>query len=103
MMAEMIKSPEGEPDQLLAPSTRGDVLETRIRLPRKVVHELKRIADETDKTMNALIAAYIDVGLKADGRPSIHDRAPWFKDYLRRKGGRDSLGDRPVDNDEDFT
>lgn len=61
------------------------------------------MADAQGMTMNALIAGYIDAGLTGDGRRSVHDLAPWFEDYLRRKGGPDSLVGRQSDPDEDFT
>ncbi|MHA6691240.1 hypothetical protein [Devosia sp. A449] len=102
-MADMPDGQDPKTEPALASSTAWDVRETRIRLPGKVVHELKRIADATGITMNALIAAYIDAGLKAGGRPCIDDLAPWFTDYLRRKGGRGSRGDRPGGDDDDFT
>ena len=53
--------------------------------------------------MNAIIARYIDMGLKSDGRPGVFELATWFKDYLRRKGGRDSGAADRVDQKEDFT
>lgn len=84
-------------------SPRWDIQETRIRLPRKVVHELKRVADARGTTMNALIAAYIDTGLIAEGRRGVHELAVWFSDYLRRKGGRTSPTDGQINTDEDFT
>ncbi len=102
-MADMMEVPEGGDNQSIASSSRCDVRETRLRLPRKVIQELKQMADSTDKTMNALIAGYIDAGLKADGRPGIHERAPWFKEYLRRKGGPGSRAYHPHDDDEEFT
>lgn len=77
--------------------------EVRIRLPRAVVSELKRMADGDGTTMNALIAGYIDLGLTSDGRPGVFELASWFKDYLRRKGGRDSGAIDAVDREEDFT
>src|SRR5690606_9606146 len=77
--------------------------EVRIRLPRAVVAELKRVADVDGTTMNATIARYIDMGLKADGRPGVFELAAWFKDYLRRKGGRDSGAADAVGPVEDFT
>lgn len=77
-----------------------DVREVRIRLPRKIVHELKRVAEANGITMNGLVSSYINAGLKADGRPSIDDLAPWFDIYLRRKGGPAT---RPARNGEDFT
>lgn len=80
-----------------------DVREVRIRLPRKIVHELKRVAEANGMTMNGLVSSYINAGLKAGGRPSIDDLAPWFDLYLRRKGGPVSLASRPARNGEDFT
>ena len=77
--------------------------EVRIRLPRAVVAELKRMGDVDGTTMNAIIARYIDMGLKSDGRPGVFELATWFKDYLRRKGGRDSGTADRVDQKEDFT
>jgi hypothetical protein len=77
--------------------------EVRIRLPRAAISELKRMADLDGTTMNALIARYIDIGLKSDGRPGVFELAVWFKDYLRRKGGRDSGAADPTDQVEDFT
>jgi hypothetical protein len=80
-----------------------DVREVRIRLPRRIIHELKRVAEANGMTMNGLVSTYINVGLKAAGRPSIDDLAPWFDLYLRRKGGPVSLDSRPAGNGEDFT
>jgi hypothetical protein len=77
--------------------------EVRIRLPRAVIAELKRIADVDGTTMNAIVARYIDMGFKSDGRPGVFELAAWFKDYLRRKGGRDSGAANTVDQKEDFT
>lgn len=82
---------------------RWDVRETRIRQPRKVVRELKRLAEAKGITMNALITDYIDAGMKRDGRLGVHQIAPWFTDYLRPKGGSSSLGGQAGDVDEDFT
>ncbi|WP_404401341.1 hypothetical protein [Pelagibacterium halotolerans] len=81
---------------------RWNVRETRLRLPRAVVQELKRVADARDMTMNALVATYIDAGLKADGRRGVHELADWFADYLRRKGGSGGAS-HSVGSDEDFT
>lgn len=80
-----------------------DVREVRIRLPRKIVHELKRVAEANGMTMNGLVASYINAGLKADGRPCLDDLAPWFDLYLRRKGGPAGLASRIAGSDEDFT
>lgn len=80
-----------------------DVREVRIRLPRKIVHELKRVAEANGMTMNGLVASYINAGLKACARPGIDDLAPWFDLYLRRKGGPTSRVIRPIENGEDFT
>ena len=77
--------------------------EVRIRLPRAVVSELKRMADVDGTTMNALIAGYIDLGLTSAGRPGVFELASWFKGYLRRKGGPDSDAAEAVDREEDFT
>lgn len=88
---------------LAARRSRWDVRETRIRQPRKVIRELKRVAEAKGITMNALIAGYIDAGLKHDGRRGVHEIAPWFDDYLRPKGGSCSIDDRTGHNDEDFT
>ena len=89
-------------DQSSATSS-WDVREVRIRLPRKVIQELKRVADANGMTMNGLVASYINAGLMAGGRPCINDLAPWFDLYLRRKGGTAGLAGRPADNGEDFT
>lgn len=83
-------------------ATLWDVRETRIRLPGKGVHELKRVADAKGITMNALIAGYIDAGLKTDGRRGLYQLASWFSDYLRRKGGRGSVDYRPSTDGDDF-
>lgn len=80
-----------------------DVREVRLRLPRKVIQELKRVADANGMTMNRLVASHINAGLMAGGRPGIDDLAPWFDLYLRRKGGTASLAGRPADSGEDFT
>jgi hypothetical protein len=60
------------------------------------------MADAEGVTVNALIARYIDEGLRSDGRPGLFDLAAWFGDYLRRKGGRQS-GAKAATNDEDFS
>ena len=78
-----------------------NVREVRIRLPRPGISALKQKADAEGVTLNALIARYIDEGLKADGRPGLFELAAWFRDYLRRKGGRSEI--RGADPDEDFT
>lgn len=80
-----------------------DVREVRIRLPRRIVQELKRVAEANGMTMNGLVASYIDAGLKAAGRPGIDDLAPWFDLYLRRKGGPVGLASRIAGSGEDFT
>lgn len=77
--------------------------EVRIRLPRTVICELKRMVDLEDTTMNAIVAHYIDKGLKADGRAGVFELAQWFEDYLRRKGGRNSSAVNTEDRSEDFT
>lgn len=77
--------------------------EVRIRLPEVVVLELKRMADLEGTTMNALVAEYIDKGLRREGRPGVFAQASWFRQYLRRKGGRDSSATHRIDHDEDFT
>lgn len=55
-----------EPPRMPSPSEPWDVRETRIRLPRRVVQELKRTAEASGRTMNELIAGYIDSGLTSD-------------------------------------
>jgi hypothetical protein len=79
------------------------VREVRIRLPRAVVPELKRVADANGMTMNALIASYTDLGLRSAGRPGVFELAAWFKAYIRRKGGLDSAAADAIDQEDDFT
>ena len=77
-----------------------NVREVRIRLPRAGIAALKQKADADETTVNALIARYIDQGLRADGRPGLFELASWFGNYLRRKGGRDlPAHDRPGEPD----
>jgi len=79
------------------------VREVRIRLPDVIVLDLKLQAHMEGTTMNALIAGYIDEGLKKAGRPGVFARAKRFADYLRRKGGRDSAGSNDSQDDGNFT
>lgn len=76
------------------------VREVRIRLPDVVVMDLKAQAHLERKTMNALIAGYIDIGLKAVGRPGVFRQARRFQNYLRRKGGRNSGASAVTDEDD---
>jgi hypothetical protein len=88
-----------------APEAKWDIVETRLRLPRKVVRELKAIAAAEGISMNALVASFIDAGLRDRSRRSMDDLAPWFADYLTRTppAGRHS-DDRNDDKlDPDFT
>lgn len=79
------------------------VREVRIRLPDVIVLDLKLQAHMEGTTMNALIAGYIDEGLKEAGRPGVFARAKRFADYLRRKGGRDSGATNRTEDDGNFT
>jgi len=80
----------------------SNVREVRIRLPRSGIAALKQNADADETTVNALVARYIDQGLRADGRPGLFELAPWFRAYLRRKGGR-GHGAGSIEDDQDFT
>lgn len=95
------------PEQPMQESTLCDrevwnVREVRLRLPRAGISALKQKADADDISVNALIARYIDQGLKADARAGLFELAPWFRDYLRPKGGRDSRAKSTIE-DVDFT
>ncbi len=90
------------PSRMPSPSEHWDVREARIRLPRRVAQELKRTAEASGRTMNELIAGYIDSGLTADARPGVFEIAPWFSDYLRRKGGPNSRAARLRQPEEDI-
>ncbi|MBF0678458.1 MAG: hypothetical protein IR164_05925 [Devosia sp.] len=79
------------------------VREVRIRLPKVIVLDLKLQAHMAGTTMNALIAGYIDQGLKEAGRPGVFARAKRFENYLRRKGGRDSAASNVSEDDGNFT
>lgn len=79
------------------------VREVRTRLPDVIVLDLKLQAHLEGTTMNALIASYIDEGLKDAGRPGVFVRAKRFADYLRRKGGRDNGGADRAEDDGNFT
>lgn len=92
-----------EVEQVIAAQKSEIVREVRIRLPDVVVEDLKLQAHREGTTMNALIAGYIDEGLKMAGRPGVFERSKHFKNYLRRKGGRDSGATSHADNDGNFT
>ncbi|KFL32615.1 hypothetical protein JP75_00140 [Devosia riboflavina] len=79
------------------------VREVRIRLPDVIVLDLKLQAHMEGTTMNALIAGYIDEGLKKAGRPGVFSRATRFSDYLRRKGGYNSAAANRAQDDGNFT
>lgn len=79
------------------------VREVRIRLPDIIVLDLKVQAHMEGRTMNALIAGYIDQGLQQAGRPGVFARASHFENYLRRKGGRDSGATNGSADDGNFT
>ncbi|ODT74112.1 MAG: hypothetical protein ABS76_37865 [Pelagibacterium sp. SCN 64-44] len=79
------------------------VREVRIRLPDVIVLDLKLQAHTEGTTMNALIAGYIDEGLKKAGRPGVFSRATRFSDYLRRKGGYNSAAANRAQDDGNFT
>lgn len=89
--------------QIIAAQKSEIVREVRIRLPEVVVLDLKLQAHMEGTTMNALIAGYIDEGLKEAGRPGVFKRARRFETYLRRKGGRDSGAANGADDDGNFT
>jgi len=77
------------------------VREVRIRLPDVIVLDLKLQAHLEGTTMNALIAGYIDEGLKKAGRPGVFSRSKRFAGYLRRKGGHNSA--TCAEDDGNFT
>lgn len=79
------------------------VREVRIRLPEVIVLDLKLQAHMAGTTMNALIAGYIDQGLKDAGRPGVFARAKRFENYLRRKGGPNSATANRTEDDGNFT
>ncbi len=85
---------------------RPDVTEVRLRLPARVLPDIKAVAAAEGLSMNALFAISMDALLIGQGRKSIDEVAPWFADYLR--GGdrlkRNRAEDRPTgDGDPDFT
>lgn len=92
-----------EIEQIIAAQKSEIVREVRIRLPDVVVLDLKLQAHMEGTTMNALIAGYIDVGLKEAGRPGVFKRAKRFEGYLRRKGGRNTEPGNGTDDDGNFT
>lgn len=89
--------------QIIAAEKSEIVREVRIRLPDVIVLDLKLQAHMEGTTMNALIAGYIDEGLKEAGRPGVFKRAKRFQGYLRRKGGRNSAATNGTDDDGNFT
>lgn len=78
-----------------------DIVETRLRLPRRIVQELKKLADAENISMNALVASFIDEALSSRGRPTSHEIAPWFKEYLKPKGGHPRSREPQDDTSED--
>jgi hypothetical protein len=65
-----------------------DIAETRLRLPRSLIRQLKLLAEARSMSMNALVAGFIDAGLIQAGRPGLAELAPGFSNYLKPKGGR---------------
>lgn len=90
-------------EQISASQKSEGVREVRIRLPDVIVLELKLQAHMDRTTMNALIAGYIDEGLKEAGRLGVFARAKRFENYLRRKGGRDNGAANRSEEDGNFT
>lgn len=83
-----------------------DVVEVRLRLPARVLPDIKAVAAAEGLSMNALFAIAMDALLIEKSRKSINDVAPWFADYLR--GGdrlkRNRAEAQPAsDDDPDFT
>lgn len=83
-----------------------DVVEVRLRLPARVLPDIKAVAAAEGLSMNALFAIAIDALLIEKSRKSIDDVAPWFADYLR--GGERLKRNRAEaqaasDDDPDFT
>lgn len=83
-----------------------DVVEVRLRLPARVLPDIKAVAAAEGLSMNALFAIAMDALLIEKSRKSINDVAPWFADYLR--GGdrlkRNRAEAQPAsDGDPDFT
>ncbi len=70
------------------PSSGWDVVEVRLRLPRKLMAELRGLANSEDLSINAMVAAFIDAALVERGRKPITQVAPWFASYLRSAGKR---------------
>jgi hypothetical protein len=62
------------------------VVEVRLRLPRKLMPELRELADSEDLSINAMVATFIDAALVERGRQSIVQIAPLFSSYLRGSG-----------------
>jgi hypothetical protein len=86
-------------------SPEWDVVEVRLRLPRKLMTELKGLAASESLSLNAMVASFIDAALVKRGRKSIVEVAPWFTSYLRGAGKLRRHSDVPdgEDADPDFT
>ena len=87
-------------------SSGPEVAEVRLRLPARVLPDIKAVAAAEGLSMNALFAVAMDGLLIGQGRKSIDEVAPWFADYLR--GGdrlkRARAEEQPAsDDDPDFT
>jgi predicted DNA-binding ribbon-helix-helix protein len=68
-----------------ASSHHWDIVETRLRFPRAVMDELKKLAADEGVSFNALMASVAEACLEERGRRSFTELAPWFADYLARK------------------
>jgi len=81
-----------------------DIADTRLRLPRIVIRELKAIAESEGVSMNALVAAFIDAGLRDRGRGGLDDLAPSFVAYLKRTRIPEQNREETTDREEpEFT
>jgi hypothetical protein len=65
-----------------------DVSSTPFRAPQAVLDALMDLARTKGVSRNQLILAFIDLGLRVEGRPSIETTAPGVTAWVRRETSR---------------
>jgi hypothetical protein len=83
IISEVLMS-KPQPFRDLAVEAQGlGISSTPLRIPSAVLNELAELAKAKGISRNQLLLAFIDAGLRLEGRPSIEELAPGTTGWVR--------------------
>ncbi|HVY15701.1 MAG TPA: hypothetical protein VHB27_10745 [Rhodopila sp.] len=59
---------------------------TSCRVPRAVLDEVAKLTRDNGMSVSMLINLLLDAHLRGQGRPGYDELAPWYPDYVMRRG-----------------